>query len=621
MSMRKILIGALLFLFVGASAQTGKVSFVVEPYLQEVNDSSFRVMWETSSPGKSEVKLGVAGFNVLRPTLDRAFKDQQNTTFHDVWVSGLQVGENYFYQACTIGEPGDTLWGPVTPLYIPDYGKMPVSFAVVGDTQNSPDVWGKLAALIYQEHPSFIVHAGDLVQYGPNKKDWVEEFFWPARNVLRFFPLYPAIGNHEMNNAWYYQYFHLPDPEWFYTEKKGNVLFIFVDTNKDILPGSAQYKKLEQILASSPEAWKIMVHHHPVYVSEEGFYGNTWFQKAVHGDPNEMHLKKLYETYGVDLELNGHAHFYERTWPLMNDCVDPECGVTYITTGGANHEFSKHAANKAWYDARTRDATNHFLYISIVNNSLYGMAIDSAGHVFDTWTIKKRPGYQRLNAPYLQGDKQYFMDSTAVIIKNMNNRGELFFQTGSEGFKSGKGGNIKLSFSETTNLSAYVQDGEQKSHVAEKTFVKLPVYPAQKKAIKGVKAEYAEGNWIWVPDFKNITPLKIFSLDSLSLKPVQPRAKDHFAVRFTGSFSVPETDVYRFLLESFDGSRLFIDGKEVINDDGIHYEIKKENYIALEKGLHSFEVRYFDYVRRETLNLWIGTQTGEMKDFNTFINR
>ena len=312
MNRRRILCGILLFAGLASYAQTdkaGKVSFVVEPYLQEVNDNSFRVMWETSSPGKGEVRLGIAEFNVLKPNLNRSFKDQQNTGFHDVLVSGLKSGENYFYQAYTIGELGDTLWGLVTSLNIPDYVKMPVSFAVIGDTQNSPDVWGKLAGLIYQERPSFLVHVGDLVQYGPNKKDWVEEFFLPARDLLRFYPLYPAIGNHEMNNDWYYRYFHLPEPEWLYTEKKGEVLFIFVDTNKDILPGSEQYKKLEKILASSPETWKIMVHHHPVYVSEEGFYGNTWYQKAVHGDPNEMHLKKLYETYGVDLELNGHAHF------------------------------------------------------------------------------------------------------------------------------------------------------------------------------------------------------------------------------------------------------------------------------------------------------------------------
>jgi hypothetical protein len=63
---------------------------------------------------------------------------------------------------------------------------------------------------------------------------------------------------------------------------------------------------------------------------------------------------------------------------------------------------------------------------------------------------------------------------------------------------------------------------------------------------------------------------------------------------FQGRFHVPETNVYRVLLESYDGSRLLIDGREVINNDGMHYEIRMDNYVALEKGEHSFEVHYFD---------------------------
>ena len=60
-------------------------------------------------------------------------------------------------------------------------------------------------------------------------------------------------------------------------------------------------------------------------------------------------------------------------------------------------------------------------------------------------------------------------------------------------------------------------------------------------------------------------------------------------------------------------------GKEIISNDGIHYEISKENFIALEKEVHAFDVRYFDFARRETLNIRIGTQPEKMKDFNDFI--
>lgn len=620
MNLKKSITVILFFHFLVSTAQTEKVekiSFVVEPYLQQVKDDSFHVLWETSVPAKGEVRLGVAGFNVLQPSLGQLFPEKKASEYHHVQVTDLKPGEHYFYQAITVSIAKDTLWGPVTPLYIPDYSRMPVSFAVVGDTQGNPKVWGRIAALMARERPSFIVHVGDLVQYGPNKNDWTDEFFKPASELFRFYPFYPAIGNHEMNHDWFYQYVCLPDPEWFYTVKKGNVLFVFANTNKDILPGSEQYKKLEKILASSGETWKMMVHHHPVYTSSENSYGNSWFQSQNHGDPNEMHLKKLYETYGVDVVFNGHIHMYERTWPVAADKVDFDNGVTYVTLGGGGGGLDKAAANKTWYAARTRN-THHFLDVNITGQTLFARAIDTTGVVFDSWTIEKQPDYKRLNAPLITG-KRYFTDTATVVIQNMDQPGNIVYGQSGDTPNTSSEKSVKLHLDRSATISAFVQEQDHKSQIAEKIVVKLPLFPASGKAVKKVKAEYAPGNWTWLPDFDKIKPEKTFDLDSVSLNPIQPRVKDHFAVRFKGSFSVPQTDVYRFLLESYDGSRLLIDGKEIINNDGMHYEIKKENYVALEKGLHLFEVLYFDYTRRETLNIGIGTQTGEMYNFNTYV--
>ena len=607
---------------IAQSNKENSFHFIVEPYIQQVTDTSFYVLFETSLPARGIVKLGIAEFNVLKPNLNRIFNEKEITEYHNILVQGLNTDEYYFYQALTISDSGDTLYGPVTPLHIPDFSRMPVSFAVIGDTQNSPLIWARLSDLIYQERPCFIIHVGDLVQYGPNKNDWVDEFFKPAKNLLRFCPIYPAIGNHEMDHYWFYRYFNLPSPEWFYTLKKGNVFFVIINTNRDVLPGSSQYRELEHILASVSEKWKIVVHHHPVYVSEEGFYGNTWFQRNVHGDPNVMHLKKLYETYGVDLVLNGHAHFYERTWPLMSDKVNMKEGVTYITTGGGNSEYSNHAANKAWYDARTR-VVNHFIYISATDHTLYVRAIDTTGNMFDYWTIEKGDK-DVLNAPLIYGDNQYFINTTKAYLKNLNSSGEIIYSLDGKKYlkgKSGTGSEIIINISETATISGLIQDKNIKSRIAEKTFEKLPVFPALKSSIgeSKIKAEYYEGNWISLPDFSRETILRHFILDSLTLTDIKPRNNEHFAVRFTGYFSVPVTDIYRFLLESFDGSRLIVDGNTIINNDGIHYEIKREKFVALEKGLHSFEVQYFKYVRRATLRLWLAKQNEPMINFNEFI--
>ena len=593
--------------------------FVVQPYLQQVTDDSFRILWETSLTGKGAVRFGVAEFNVLKPKLDQLFQEETSGTFHRVIIDGLKVDGHYFYQSITIGENGDTLKGTVTPIHIPDYNQMPVSFTVVGDTQGNPKVWGRIASLMQRERPSFVVHVGDMVQYGPHKDDWTDEFFKPAAELFRFYPLYPAIGNHEMNHDWFYQYFDLPSPEWFYTLKKGNVLFVFVDTNKDILPGSEQYKKLEKILASSEETWKIMVHHHPVYTSSENSYGNTWFQRQVHGDPNEMHLKRLYETYGINMVLFGHVHSYERTWPISNEKVDQENGVIYVNLGGGGGGLDKAGINKTWYAARTRSC-HHFLNVSIAGNTLYASAIDTAGITFDTWTIdRKNAG--RPNAPYIGNSKSYFIEPTTALIRNESQHGAIYYSVNGKDYRQGKGNELKIPVNATSEISAYIENAGQKSRIVTKTFEKLEMLPSVKNTEAGVKATYYEGNWIALPDFDNLKPLKSFNLDSVSLQNIQPRVQDHFAVRFTGSINVPETDVYRFMVRSYDGSKLFIDGKEIIDNDGVHYEINKENFAALEKGLHTFEIQYFDFLRRETLNIWMGTEPEKMKWFNEFIVR
>jgi len=68
-------------------------------------------------------------------------------------------------------------------------------------------------------------------------------------------------------------------------------------------PDQSKYQMLEKTLASSDEQWKIVLHHHPVYVSS-GYY-NLIDQKAITGDPNTAQLRSLYETYGVDLVSTG----------------------------------------------------------------------------------------------------------------------------------------------------------------------------------------------------------------------------------------------------------------------------------------------------------------------------
>jgi len=56
---------------------------------------------------------------------------------------------------------------------------------------------------------------------------------------------------------------------------------------------------------------------------------------------------------------------------------------------------------------------------------------------------------------------------------------------------------------------------------------------------------------------------------------------------------VPVTGEYEFTLNSDDGSRLFIDGHEVIDNDGQHSQKQKSAIVALTSGLHEVRLPYF----------------------------
>ncbi|MEL6863649.1 MAG: family 16 glycoside hydrolase [Bacteroidota bacterium] len=94
-------------------------------------------------------------------------------------------------------------------------------------------------------------------------------------------------------------------------------------------------------------------------------------------------------------------------------------------------------------------------------------------------------------------------------------------------------------------------------------------------------------------NFKQKTPYEGIVPHIYAQDPDLVQAGDNFAMEYTGYLQIPETNNYAFRLISDDGSRLFIDGQEVIDHDGLHGATAEEGSIGLEKGVHPFRVIYF----------------------------
>ena len=59
---------------------------------------------------------------------------------------------------------------------------------------------------------------------------------------------------------------------------------------------------------------------------------------------------------------------------------------------------------------------------------------------------------------------------------------------------------------------------------------------------------------------------------------------DHFYIRWTGKLRAPTEGKYKFFLESDDGSRLYLDGKQVVDNGGLHGMDEKSGEVQLKEG-------------------------------------
>jgi hypothetical protein len=75
--------------------------------------------------------------------------------------------------------------------------------------------------------------------------------------------------------------------------------------------------------------------------------------------------------------------------------------------------------------------------------------------------------------------------------------------------------------------------------------------------------------------------------------PGVPDRKEWFGVVYTGNFKVKKPGNYIFRLTSDDGSKLYIDKKLVIDNDGIHGPNSKLGTVELDDSKHSIRVEYF----------------------------
>jgi predicted phosphodiesterase len=358
--------------------------WVVEPYLQYVTRTGITVMWETEQPCSAVVEYGTA------LPFKQAAKVEKPEPMGEVKLDGLEPNTKYFYRVVLTDAAGKKLEGRTLTFMTAPGPSDAYSFAVIGDTQRNPMVTAKVAKLMWERRPNFVLHCGDVVDDGASKLQWTADLFKPCNELFGRVAVFPCIGNHEKNHPHYYKYFSLPKPEYYYSYTYGNAEFFSLDTNKErnLTPSGEQYKWLDKALAASTAKWKVCYHHHPVYSSDEDDYGNTWKEGTTSGDVRVRHFLELYEKHNVDVVFNGHIHVYERTWPIRGGKVDQKDGIVHVTSGGGGGGLENFAPTPAFFKQEFR-SDFHFCYVTVHNGTFNLKAFDQEGRLFDQFTRQK----------------------------------------------------------------------------------------------------------------------------------------------------------------------------------------------------------------------------------------
>lgn len=121
-----------------------------------------------------------------------------------------------------------------------------------------------------------------------------------------------------------------------------------------------------------------------------------------------------------------------------------------------------------------------------------------------------------------------------------------------------------------------------------------------KAAFRGNAYVIPEGSKT-MPNFHELVPFGIMYTDKFNVLPQTfsggfPGAlqqDEWFGIQYTGTIGVPATGKYTFKLVSDDGAILYIDGRKVVDNDGVHTASTNTGDITLDVGSHQLQLDYF----------------------------
>ena len=117
----------------------------------------------------------------------------------------------------------------------------------------------------------------------------------------------------------------------------------------------------------------------------------------------------------------------------------------------------------------------------------------------------------------------------------------------------------------------------------------------------GLNYKYYEGYWNLMPDFGKLTAKKSGKVNNFSLEPRE--SEERFGFVYEGYIQIDSDGTYSFYTTSDDGSKLYINSKEIVDNDGVHAAEEVSGKVYLTKGWHPIKVTFFERSHGEVLEV------------------
>lgn len=234
-----------------------------------------------------------------------------------------------------------------------------------------------------------------------------------------------------------------------------------------------------------------------------------------------------------------------------------------------------------------------------------GKAIQCAFEGFDA-PVDPLPLKRLTNPPLINGGRHLFeqagglfIDTEAEVrITSDETDSDIYYTLdGSEPTKTSSLYTEPFILKNTSVVKAksFKKDGSSESLVAEGYFRFV-----SSESSNGINARFYPGkNWKSVPVFDKQTSTRNWKsyeikLDKNFIDSLLPAGERSFGIVFSGQIEIDTAGEYTFYLQSDDGSILYINNEEVVNNDGDHGVIEKQGSIQLEAGKHDLRVDFIN---------------------------